>query len=134
VRAYTGLGYTDFQNVDLAEGEIRTVGFVFNPLPDASVFAFPNPARHSTTIRFETALQPLEAQIAIFDLKGSLVREVPGNRITATATPGLYHYVWDLTNARGEPVASGVYLFMVKVKGGSENQLVKVIKKLAVVR
>lgn len=134
VRAYTGLGYTDFQDVDLAEGEIRTVGFVFNPLPDATVFAFPNPARHSTTIRFETALQPLEAQIAIFDLKGSLVREVPGSQITATATPGLYHYVWDLTNAQGRGVASGVYLFMVKVKGGSENQLVKVVKKLAVVR
>lgn len=134
VRAYTGTGYTDFVDVDLLEGEIRTVGFVFNPLPDATVFAFPNPARHSTTIRFETALQPLEAQIAIFDLKGALVREVPGSLITATATPGLYHYVWDLTNSRGTPVASGVYLFMVKVKGGSENQLVKVIKKLAVVR
>lgn len=134
VRAYTGLGYTDFQDVDLAEGEIRTIGFVFNPLPDATVFAFPNPARHSTTIRFETALQPLEAQISIFDLKGALVREVPGSQITATATPGLYHYVWDLTNAQGRGVASGVYLFMVKVKGGSENQLVKVIKKLAVVR
>ncbi len=134
VRAYTGLTYTDFQNVELAEGEIRTVGFVFNPLPEASVFAFPNPARHSTTIRFETALQPLEAQIAIFDLKGGLVREVPGSQIVATATPGVYHYVWDLTNARGGAVASGVYLFMVKVKGGSENQLVKVIKKLAVVK
>ncbi|MDX6771020.1 MAG: right-handed parallel beta-helix repeat-containing protein [Elusimicrobiota bacterium] len=134
VRAYTGLAYTDFQEVNLAEGEIRTVGFVFNPLPEASVFAFPNPARHSTTIRFETALQPLEAQIAIFDLKGGLVREVPGSQITATATPGVYHYVWDLTNSRGTGVASGVYLFMVKVKGGSENQLVKVIKKLAVVR
>lgn len=134
VRAYTGLGYTDFQDVDLMEGEIRTVGFVFNPLPDATVFAFPNPARTSTTIRFETALTPLEAQIAIFDLKGALVREVPGSQISATATPGVYHYVWDLTNDRGSGVASGVYLFMVKVKGGSENQLVKVVKKLAVVR
>lgn len=133
VRAYTGAGYTEFVDVNLAEGEIHTVSFLVNPLPEAAVYAFPNPARHSTTIRFETALLPLEAQIAIFDLKGSLVREIPGSQITSPSA-GRYHYVWDLTNSRGQAVASGVYLFMVKVKGGTDNQLVKVVKKLAVVR
>ncbi len=44
------------------------------------------------------------------------------------------HARWDLANAQGEAVASGIYLFMVKVRGGSENQTAKVIKKLAVVR
>ncbi|MEK7426454.1 MAG: carboxypeptidase-like regulatory domain-containing protein, partial [Actinomycetota bacterium] len=87
VRAYTGLAYTDFQDVDLAEGEFKTLGFVFDPLPEASVFAFPNPARTSTTIRFVTVLAPLEAQVLIFDIGGHIVREFPGSQITGAAAP-----------------------------------------------
>jgi hypothetical protein len=139
VRAYTGLGYTKFQEVTLNEGDIVSLDFAFDPLPSASVFAFPNPARTSTTIRFTSALQPLQADITIFDIGGNLVREIPGDQVQtlldpATGNPDLYHADWDLRNSRGEDVASGVYLFMVKVKGGTGNQLVKVIKKVAVVR
>ena len=133
VRAYTGSGYTDLQNVELTEGEVRTLGFVFDPLPARAVFAFPNPARSVTTIRFATDLWPLEADIHIFDLAGSLVREFPGSSIVQP-TPGVYHAVWDLTNLKGQGVASGVYIVMVKIKGGSDNQTAKVIKKVAVVR
>ena len=133
VRAYTGSGYTDMQDVELLEGEVRTLGFVFNPLPEEAVFAFPNPARTATTIRFMTDLAPLEADINIFDLAGNLVREFPGSAIVAM--PGSrYHVVWDLNNSRGQAVASGVYLVMVKIKGGSDSQTAKVIKKVAVVR
>ena len=35
---------------------------------------------------------------------------------------------------RGQNVASGGYLFMVKVRGGSDSQNAKVTKKIAVVR
>ena len=69
----------------------------------------------------------------IFDIAGQLVRELTGNEMSSPAI-GRYHAAWDLRNMRGEPVASGVYLFMVKVKGGSESQTAKVTKKLAVVR
>ena len=48
-------------------------------------------------------------------------------------SPSLYHTVWDLKNDDGEDVASGVYLFIVKVKG-ENGQSAKVIKKLAVIR
>ena len=62
---------------------------------------------------------------------------IPGHvnviRLVAPA-PGVYHARWDLTNSRGEAVASGVYLFMVKVKGGPDGQSAKVVKKLAVVK
>lgn len=133
VRAFDGLAFTDFQDVDLVEGETRIIGFVFDPLPEKSVFAFPNPARDATTFRFESALWPLEAQILIFDIAGNLVRELPGSSMTSPS-PGLYHVRWDLTNSRNQSVASGVYLFMVKLKGGSESQAAKVIKKVAVVR
>lgn len=135
VRAFTGVGYTPFIEVALAEGEIKTLGFVFDPLPDSGVFAFPNPARQSTTLRFQTALFPLDAQIVIFDLAGNVIREIPGDQIAlAQGQTDVYHYVWDLTNSSGRNVASGVYFMMVKIKGGSENQSAKVIKKVAVVR
>ncbi|MBI4061549.1 MAG: fibronectin type III domain-containing protein, partial [Elusimicrobia bacterium] len=133
VRAYTGLGYTPFQDVMLLEGEFRVLGFVFDPLPEAAVFAFPNPARSATTIRFESALAPLEADILIFDIAGNLVREISDSQISRAAAP-VYRAEWDLNNSAGRAVASGVYSVMVKIKGGSDNQTAKVIKKVAVVR
>ncbi|MFH1726347.1 MAG: T9SS type A sorting domain-containing protein, partial [Elusimicrobiota bacterium] len=132
VRAFNGLEYTRFQDVELLEGETRDVGFVFDPLPAEQVFAFPNPARRTVTFRFVSALPGLDAQIRVFDIAGILVREITGSEMTSPS-PALYHADWDLTNMNGEAVASGVYLFIVKVKG-SNGQSGKVIKKLAVVR
>ncbi|MDE2293366.1 MAG: T9SS type A sorting domain-containing protein, partial [Elusimicrobia bacterium] len=132
VRAFDGVDYTQAQAVQLGEGETQQVSFVFDPLPADRVFAFPNPARSRTTIRFVSGLPGLEAQVLIFDIAGNEVKELPGSQFTSPSS-GLYHADWDLTNDRGEAVASGVYLFMVKVKG-SNGQTGKVIKKLAVVR
>ncbi len=133
VRAFTGVDFTPYQNVTLMEGETKQIVFAMDTLPEDQVFAFPNPAKNSTTFRFVTPFQNFEAAIQIFDVAGRLVREIPGSAVTTTATPGLYHADWDLTNSRGQSVASGVYLYLVKVKGDG-NALVKVIKKLAVVR
>ncbi|MBI3288651.1 MAG: T9SS type A sorting domain-containing protein [Elusimicrobia bacterium] len=106
-------------------------------MPNEQVFAFPNPARQSTTLRFMTTLLPLEAQIRIFDIAGSLVKELSIASGEIVAAPGsgasVYHANWDLTNSKGAGVASGVYLFAVKVKGGND-QTALVIKKLAVVK
>jgi len=139
VRAFNGVEYTDFQTVDLIDGEIKTLDFQYDPLPENAVFAFPNPARRSTTLRFLTTLLPVEAHIRIFDVAGSLVKELSiadGSIVAAPIGSGasVYHATWDLTNTRGASVASGVYLFAVKVKGGSANQTAMVIKKVAVVK
>jgi hypothetical protein len=138
VRAYNGMDYTKFQTVDLVDGEIKTLTFVYDPLPTDRVYAFPNPARLATVFRFSSALVPLDAQIRVFDIAGNLIKELSlaGGGIAAAPTPSdpfLYHANWDLTNLRGESVASGVYLFAVKVKGGADQSAV-VIKKLAVVK
>ncbi|PCI36122.1 MAG: hypothetical protein COB53_10270, partial [Elusimicrobia bacterium] len=132
VRAFNGFEYTQMQDVQLLEGEIQDITFVFDPLPEDEVFAFPNPSRDRTTIRFTTTLPGLEAQIRIFDIAGNLVREITGSEMTSPSA-ALYHAVWDLKNRNGESAASGVYLFVVKVKG-SNGQAGKVIKKLAVVK
>jgi len=132
VRAFNGFEYSPLKDVEVLEGEVREVSFFFDPLPEAEAFAFPNPAKNSTTVRFRSPLAPLEAQVLVFDIAGDLVREIQGHEIRSPS-PGIYHAVWDLANMRGEGVASGVYLFMVKVKG-SNGQSAKVIKKLAVVK
>jgi len=133
VRAHTALGYTAFQDVQLSEGEVRVLGFVFDPLPTSSVFAFPNPARTATTIRFESALAPLQANISVFDISGNLVKEFTDSQISRAAAP-VYRADWDLRNQSGQSVAPGVYHVMVRIRGGSDDQSAKVIKKLAVVR
>lgn len=137
LRAFNGIAYTEFQTVELIDGEVKSIGFLSSPLPNDQVFAFPNPARRSTTFRFQSALLPLEAQIRVFDIAGNLVKELTtaGGQVQAAfgAGPGVYHADWDLTNGRGEGVASGVYLFSVKVNGGS-GQSALVTKKLAVVK
>jgi hypothetical protein len=77
---------------------------------------------------------PLAADVRVFDLAGNLVKHLPDSAISRPSlVPGVYHAVWDLTNDRGEAVASGVYLFSVKVAGG-DNQSAVVTKKLAVVK
>ena len=135
LRGYNGVDFTEFQEVELIDGEVKTIGFLSSPLPDAEVFAFPNPAKTSTTIRFQSALLPLEADVRVFDLAGNLVKRFSkaGGTVVATGAPGVYHADWDLTNMKGQSVASGVYFFMVKVNGGN-NQSALITKKLAVVK
>lgn len=137
VRAFNGIDYTAVEEVDLIDGEVKTIGFLSSPLPNEQVFAFPNPARRSTTIRFQTSLLPWDADIRIFDLKGQLVKALSKSAGEIADAPGsgfgVAHAVWDLTNMRGEPVASGVYFFSVKIRGGNDQSAL-VTKKLAVVR
>ena len=78
-------------------------------------------------------LYPLHAQITIFNVAGDFVKEIPGSQMTSPQL-GLYHADWDLTNGQGQSVASGVYLFMVKVKNPVSNQTAKIVKKVAVIR
>jgi flagellar hook assembly protein FlgD len=101
---------------------------------NSAVYAFPNPARTSTTIRFQAELSPIQADITIYDIAGNLVREISGGQIQLQADQLTYHAPWDLTNSRGQAVASGVYLVMVKVNDGTGNPLAKVVKKVAVIR
>jgi hypothetical protein len=61
------------------------------------------------------------ATIRIFTLSGALVREISTGETMS-------QYDWDLKNASGEPVASGVYYYEIS------NSKQKVRGKLAVVR
>jgi hypothetical protein len=77
-------------------------------------FAFlppiPNPSRGETTLRFDLPrASPVE--LKIFDLSGRCVRSLHDGSLPF----GRHAIVWDGRNARGHPVASGLYLLRMSI-------------------
>ncbi len=68
--------------------------------------SYPNPFNPSTTIRYRL---PAAAQVdlRIYDALGRPVRQLVGQRQEA----GAYTAVWDGSDARGRPMASGVFFY-----------------------
>jgi N-acetylneuraminic acid mutarotase len=69
----------------------------------------PNPFNPSTTISFALP-EAGEVSLAIYNLNGQLVRQVASGKFAS----GRHQLVWDATDDRGERVASGVYLYVIK--------------------
>ena len=72
---------------------------------------YPNPFNPETWIPYQLA-KPADVQIAIYDVRGMIVRRLALGHQSA----GVYHNqsraaYWDGKNALGEPVASGVYFY-----------------------
>jgi len=87
-----------------------------------SIYAVPNPyygysgyeqSRLDTRVRIIRL--PRNATISIYSLDGSLIR-----RLTKD-DPSVSYIDWDLRNARGLPIASGMYLIHVDAKGIGET-------------
>jgi len=97
--------------------------------PALSLQAWPNPARRGVRLELvqripapehpippsataqSTAVLPSSARIEIFDVGGRLVRSLPLPTPSST--------VWDLLDAQGQPVPSGVYL--ARLRGATGN-------------
>jgi len=84
----------------------------------------PNPFNPATTIRYELAA-PAAVDLSVYDIAGRKVRTLESG---APAGAGEHAVVWDGTNDRGEPVASGVYLYRLEAGDYSE------VKKMALIR
>lgn len=87
-----------------------------------SIYAVPNPYYGYTGYeqnRLDTRVRitrlPRNATLSIYSLDGSLVR-----RLTKD-DPNTSHVDWDMRNARGLPVASGMYLIHVNAQGIGET-------------
>jgi len=133
-RAYNGIAYSNPCFVDLKEGSNASVTFSYDLLNPDKVYAYPNPAAGvgRAVVHFETSGQDIDSQINIFTISGELVREVKSSQLTVNTN--VWEYGWDLTNSDGARVASGVYLFQVRVKDKKTGEYAHVTKKLAVVR
>ena len=69
---------------------------------------FPNPFNASTTIAFQLAL-PSQVELSIYSISGQRVRSLISDSLPA----GHHRLQWDGRNERGEPVASGTYLYQL---------------------
>ncbi len=69
---------------------------------------FPNPFNASTTITFQLALTSL-VELSIYSISGQRVCTL----ISDTLPAGYHRRQWDGRNERGEPVASGAYLYQL---------------------
>jgi flagellar hook assembly protein FlgD len=49
-------------------------------------------------------------KLVIYSLTGQVVRELVNGELPA----GRHNFTWDATNERGERVASGIYLYVLK--------------------
>ncbi|OGR41912.1 MAG: hypothetical protein A2X35_11425 [Elusimicrobia bacterium GWA2_61_42] len=131
LRVYNGAEYSRMQTVTLRPGE----NLVFTPkwelLTKAGVYAYPNPAR--TTVNFHFTSGASEGEVEIFDLTGRLVKKLTGVSSDADKVPGFNSkkISWDLSR---ENVASGVYLYILRVKDAASGESEKVVKKFAVIR
>ncbi len=72
---------------------------------------YPNPFNPSTTISFALP-QAGEVTLSIFNTNGQLVKKLVAGEMNA----GTHNFTWDATNERGERVASGVYLYVIKAR------------------
>jgi PKD repeat protein len=73
----------------------------------------PNPFNPSTTIRFAIAAAVDDVRLDVHDVHGRQVRVLWDGPLAA----GPHRFAWDGRNARGEAVATGVYL--IRVRAGS---------------
>ena len=83
-------------------GNLQTVAVVPNPFRAREVWDQPG----SNEIHFVNL--PTQAKISIYTIAGDLVVELQHN------DPVRDFERWDLKNARGQPVASGIYMFRVE--------------------
>jgi hypothetical protein len=95
-------------------GGQNTVGVALEPGSTPTEFSlsqnFPNPFNPTTTIEVNLPMQGY-LTLKVFDVLGREVRSFEYEKASA----GVHRIVWDGTNQRGIPVASGVYFYHARV-------------------
>ncbi|RMH70606.1 MAG: T9SS C-terminal target domain-containing protein, partial [Gemmatimonadetes bacterium] len=76
---------------------------------------YPNPFNPKTTLRFDVP-QTARVSLSIYDVSGALVRTLVDGEVEA----GYHQVVWDGTDASGQAVKSGVYVY--RLDAGSFSQ------------
>jgi len=97
------------------EGGATSVGGqisgVENPLAPQDFLRanMPNPFSSSTTIVFSLS-KGAQVELSVYDLSGRIVRRL----LSANVPAGVHQATWDGRDARGRPVAAGVYLYRLQ--------------------
>ena len=97
--------------------ELSVVGDGVPGLGDRLLPNVPNPFNPRTEIRFELA-RPGRTRLAVFDLRGMLVRDLLDEDLAA----GPHRRLWDGRDRRGRDSGSGVYLYRLTTPDGVVRQ------------
>ncbi|MCK6614018.1 MAG: C25 family cysteine peptidase [Ignavibacteriaceae bacterium] len=94
------------------------------------LYAYPNPSSGDLHFTFMLGRIPEEAEIQVFTVAGRLVRTI---KLTAVDLKYDFNRIYfDGRDQDGDPLASGTYLYTMKIKSGGKTE--RTTKKLAVVR
>jgi len=97
---------------------------VVREFPGLLVQNTPNPFSLETTIQY-TTLVPAEVSLEVFTISGRAVRTLAEHHDSEAGT----HVVrWDGRDERGQPVASGVYLYRLTVNGRNTSRTMVLLK------
>jgi len=109
----------------LGIGDGRETG---SPLPRVVSLAqnHPNPFNPATELMYRLADERSQVKLSIYDVRGRLVRTL----VDRIETAGEHAVRWDGTNARGESLSSGVYLYRLEVKGPSPSEVTTHTRKM----
>ena len=89
---------------------------------------YPNPFNPETWIPYDLA-EDAEVHIHIYNLKGELIRELsPGFQTAGTYRTTSRAVYWDGRNSAGEPVASGIYFYTLRVGRLQTTRQMTIIK------
>ena len=72
---------------------------------------FPNPFNPSTTIRYGLP-EEMKVQLEVYNMLGQKLKTLYSGRQTA----GFHTVLWDATNDKNVPMASGIYIYRLKTK------------------
>jgi len=116
--------YVYAKNVDGIRTAL-TEGNVVIPQAEMRLFPnYPNPFNPGTTITFEVS-DPGRVWLDIFDVSGRLVTEL----INGLEYPsGRYEMVWNGTDMRGSPLASGVYYCRLRINKDTLKQKMLIVR------
>lgn len=109
--------------LSLSGGLVPAIVVISLASPDlAGAHAYPVPFKPSAghaAIRFQDLTQ--RAEIKIYTIAGELVKSI-------SKSDNNDYVDWDVRNSRGEPLASGVFIFVIKSGGASKKGKLMVIR------
>lgn len=103
-------GYGDSPAFSLNTAIVSGAGESGLPRAHLLGICFPNPFNPATWIAFELA-RPEVVDLAVYDLKGRLVRRLAGGQVVAA---GPHRVLWDGRDEGGRGVAAGVYVYRLR--------------------
>ncbi|OGR58292.1 MAG: hypothetical protein A2X34_00635, partial [Elusimicrobia bacterium GWC2_51_8] len=131
IRVYNGSDYSKMETVSLKAGQ----NFVFSAkwalLDKDKVYAYPNPAGKIVNFHFSSSFEKdtFAAEVEVFDISGRLVKKL--NNVVSDSVAGGSKITWDMS---AEKVASGVYIYILRLKDPATGDTEKAIKKFAIIR